>query len=144
MLQKSLTISLGKDNDYYNEELLYNMFGVNAELLIDHAWGFEPTTIELIKSYKPETNSISSGQVLKCPYNCEKAKLIVREMTDMLALNLVEKRLVTNQMVLTIGYDTDNLTNTKIKNRYKGEIATDHYGRNVPKPAHGRLRPPKS
>lgn len=131
--------SLGKDNDYYNEELLYNMFGVNAELLIDHAWGFEPTTIELIKSYKPETNSISSGQVLKCPYNCEKAKLIVREMTDMLALELVEKRLVTNQMVLTIGYDIDNLTNTKIKNRYKGEIATDHYGRNVPKPAHGTV-----
>lgn len=131
--------SLGKDNDYYNEELLYKMFGINAELLIDHAWGFEPTTIDLIKSYKPETNSISSGQVLKCPYDCEKAKLIVREMADMLALDLVEKRLVTNQMVLTIGYDTDNLTNTKIKNRYKGEVTTDHYGRNVPKPAHGTV-----
>ncbi len=129
--------SLGGDHDYYNEELLYNMFGVNAELLIDHAWGWEPTTIDLIKSYKPETNSISSGQVLQCPYDAEKGKLIVREMTDLLVLDLVEKKLVTDQMVLTVGYDIDNLTDSKIKSSYKGEITTDHYGRKVPKHAHG-------
>lgn len=129
--------SLGGDNDYYNEELLYNMFGVNAELLIDHAWGFEPATMEQIKAYKPETNSISSGQVLKCPYNSEKGKLIAREMTDSLVLDLVEKRLVTDQMVLTVGYDADSLADPKIKSKYKGEITTDHYGRKTPKHAHG-------
>ena len=129
--------SLGGDDDYYNEELLYNMFGVNAELLIDHAWGWEPTTMEQIKSYKPETNSISSGQVLQCPYDAEKGKLIVREMTDMLVLELVEKRLVTDQMVLTIGYDIENLADAKIRNRYKGEVTVDRYGRKVPKHAHG-------
>ena len=129
--------SLGGDNEYYNEDLLYNMFGVNAELLIDHAWGWESTTIDLVKSYKPETNSISSGQVLQYPYDSEKGKLIVREMTDLLVLDLVEKKLVTDQMVLTIGYDIDNLTDAKIKNRYKGEVTTDHYGRKVPKHAHG-------
>lgn len=129
--------SLGGDNEYYNEDLLYNMFGVNAELLIDHAWGWESTTIDLVKSYKPETNSISSGQVLQYPYDSEKGKLIVREMTDLLVLDLVEKKLVTDQMVLTIGYDIDNLTDAKIKNSYKGEVTTDHYGRKVPKHAHG-------
>ncbi len=129
--------SLGSERDYHNEELLYDMFGVNAELLIDHAWGFEPTTMDLIKAYKPETNSISSGQVLQCPYDAEKGKLIVREMTDLLVLDLVEKRLVTDQMVLTIGYDTDNLSNAKIKNAYKGEITIDRYGRRIPKHAHG-------
>lgn len=129
--------SLGKDRDFHNEELLYNMFGVNAELLIDHAWGWEPTTIDLVKAYKPETNSISSGQVLQCPYDFEKGKLIVREMTDLLVLDLVEKKLVTDQMVLTIGYDIDNLTDAKIRSSYKGEITTDHYGRKVPKHAHG-------
>lgn len=129
--------SLGRDNDFHNEDLLYNLFGINAELLIDHAWGWEPTTLDLIKAYKPETNSISSGQVLQCPYNAEKGKLIVREMTDLLVLDLVEKKLVTDQMVLTIGYDIDNLTNAKIRNSYKGEITTDHYGRKVPKHAHG-------
>lgn len=129
--------SLGGDQDYHNEELLYNMFGVNAELLIDHAWGWEPTTMDLIKAYRPETNSVSSGQVLPCPYPAEKGKLIVREMTDQLVLDLVEKKLVTDQMVVTIGYDTDNLANPSIKNRYKGEITTDHYGRKVPKHAHG-------
>lgn len=129
--------SLGGDNDYQNEDLLYNMFGVNAELLIDHAWGWEPTTMDLIKAYKPETNSISSGQVLQCPYDTEKGKLIVREMTDLLVLDLVEKKLVTDQMVLTIGYDIDNLTNAKIRNIYKGEVTTDRYGRKVPKHAHG-------
>ncbi len=129
--------SLGGDNEYHNEDLLYNMFGVNAELLIDHAWGWEPTTIDLVKSYKPETNSISSGQVLQCPYDTEKGKLIVREMTDLLVLDLVEKKLVTDQMVLTIGYDIDNLTDAKIRSSYKGEVTTDHYGRKVPKHAHG-------
>ncbi|MBD5444588.1 MAG: DNA methylase [Lachnospiraceae bacterium] len=129
--------SLGTERDFYNEDLLYNMFGVNAELLIDHAWGWEPTTMDLIKAYKPETNCISSGQVLHCPYDSEKGKLIVQEMTDLLVLDLVEKKLVTDQIVLTIGYDIDNLTNTKIKNNYKGEVITDHYGRKVPKHAHG-------
>lgn len=129
--------SLGKDTDFYNEELLYHMFGVNAELLIDHAWGFEPVTIELIKAYKPETNCISSGQVLHCPYDFEKGKLIVREMTDLLALDLVEKKLVTDQIVLTIGYDIDNLKDPKIRNNYKGEVTTDRYGRRIPKHANG-------
>lgn len=129
--------SLGGDGDYYNEELLYRMFGVNAELLIDHAWGFEPATIDLIKAYKPETNSISSGQVLHCPYDFEKGKLIVREMTDLLVLELVEKKLVTDQMTLTIGYDIENLSDPAIRNRYKGEVTADRYGRKVPKHAHG-------
>lgn len=129
--------SLGSDKDYHNEELLYHMFGINAELLIDHAWGWEPTTMELIKAYKPKTNSICSGQVLQCPYDTEKGKLIVREMTDLLVLNLVEKKLVTDQMVLTIGYDIDNLADAKIRGSYQGEVTTDHYGRKVPKHAHG-------
>lgn len=129
--------SLGGDNEYHNEDLLYKIFGINAELLIDHAWGWEPTTIDLIKAYKPETNSISSGQVLQCPYDAEKGKLIVREMTDLLVLDLVEKKLVTDQMALTIGYDIENLTNAKIRRNYKGEVTTDHYGRKVPKHAHG-------
>ncbi len=129
--------SVGSDRDYHNEELLYQMFGVNAELLIDHAWGWEPATIAQIKAYKPETNSVSSGQVLHCPYDAEKGKLIVREMTDLLVLDLVEKKLVTDQMVLTIGYDIDNLTNPEIRKNYKGQIVTDHYGRKVPKHAHG-------
>lgn len=129
--------SLGGDNEYHNEDLLYNMFGVNAELLIDHAWGWEPTTIDLIKSYKPETNSICSGQVLHCPYDTEKGKLVVREMTDLLVLDLVDKKLVTDQIVLTVGYDIENLTDPKIKNSYKGEVTTDHYGRKIPKHAHG-------
>jgi len=129
--------SIGGEEDYYNEELLYKMFGVNAELLIDHAWGWEPTTIELIKAYRPESNSLSSGQVLQCPYDFEKGKLIVREMTDLLVLELVEKKLVTDQMTLTIGYDIENLSNPGIRNRYHGEVTTDHYGRRVPKHAHG-------
>lgn len=129
--------STGGPGDYYNEDLLYKLFGVNAELLIDHAWGWEPTTIDLIKAYKPSTNSLSSGQVLKSPYNFEKAKLIVREMTDLLVLDLVEKGLVTDQMVLTICYDIENVMNPVIRNNYKGEITTDTYGRKVPKNAHG-------
>ena len=127
--------SIGKDGDFYNEELLYKMFGVNAELLIDHAWGYEPCTIDEIKSYTPENNSLGSGQVLKSPYPYEKAKLIVREMTELLVLDLVEKRLATNQMVLTVGYDIENLKDKE--NAYQGEITTDRYGRKIPKHAHG-------
>ena len=122
-----------------NEDLLYELFGINAELLIDHAWGWEPVTLEKIKSYKPTTNSISSGQVLHCPYNYEKTKLIVKEMTELLTLELVEKNLVTSQIVLTIGYDIDNLTDQYISNTYKGEITVDRYGRKVPKHAHGTI-----
>ena len=117
-----------------NEDLLYKLFGINAELLIDHAWGFENTTIESIKAYRPETKSISSGQVLHCPYNYENTKLIVKEMTELLTLDLVEKNLVTNQIVLTIGYDIENIINRNIN--YNGEVTTDHYGRKVPKHAH--------
>ncbi len=122
-----------------NEELLYKLFGVNAELLIDHAWGYEPCTIQDIKAYKPVTNSISSGQVLHCPYDYEKTKLIVREMTDLLVLDLVEKNLVTNQIVLTIGYDIENLSNPSICKEYKGEVTIDRYGRKIPKHAHGTI-----
>lgn len=131
--------SLGDPRAYYNEDLLYKLFGINAELLIDHAWGWEPTTIELIKAYKPETNSLSSGQVLQYPYDFDKAKLIVKEMTDLLVLDLVEKKLVTDQMVLTIGYDIENLSNPEIQKRYQGEVTIDHYGRKVPKHAHGTV-----
>lgn len=122
-----------------NEDLLYKLFGINAELLIDHAWGWEPCTIADIKSYKPSENSISSGQVLQMPYTYEKGMLIVREMTDLLVLDLVEKRLVTNQIVLTVGYDIENLNNPEISNSYFGEITIDHYGRKVPKSAHGSI-----
>lgn len=132
--------SVGKENEYYNENLLYDMFGVNAELLIDHAWGYESCTIKEIKEYKPSDNSISSGQVLYCPYDFEKAELIVKEMTDILVLDLVEKGLVTNQIVLTIGYDIENLTNPEIRKKYKGEITTDRYGRKTPKHAHSTIK----
>jgi DNA polymerase V len=127
--------SLGKPNEFHNEALLYKLFGINAELLIDHAWGYEPCTIKDIKSYKPSTNSISSGQVLHCAYNFKAARLVVQEMTDLLVLDLVDKNLVTDQIVLTIGYDIENLTNPEIK--YKGEVTTDNYGRKIPKHAHG-------
>ncbi|WP_320957604.1 DNA methylase [Enterocloster asparagiformis] len=129
--------SVGKPNDYHNEELLYRLFGVNAELLIDHAWGWEPCAMADIKAYKPAANSIGSGQVLQCPYDSGKAKLIVREMTDLLVLNLVDKGLVTDQLVLTVGYDIENLTDPEIRKRYHGEIVTDRYGRKIPKHAHG-------
>ena len=125
--------SIGGMFERRNEALLYKLFGVNAELLIDHAWGYEPCTIEAIKSYKPETKSLTSGQVLHCPYEFEKAKLVIREMADLLSLDLVEKGLVTNQVVLTVGYDIENLTDPKISKLYKGEVTTDHYGRKVPK-----------
>lgn len=129
--------SIGKPNELYNEELLYKLFGINAELLIDHAWGYEPCTMEQVKAYKPETNSVSSGQVLHCPYDYDKAKLIVKEMTDQMVLDLVDKGLVTDQLVLTIGYDIENLSNPNLKNQYKSEITIDRYGRKVPKHAHG-------
>ena len=129
--------SVGDVNGYYNEALLYELFGVNAELLIDHAWGWEPCTIADIKAYRPEANSISSGQVLPCPYDFEKARLVVREMTDFLVLDLVERGLVTDQIVLTVGYDVANLTDPQIGRQYKGEVTTDHYGRKIPKHAHG-------
>ena len=122
-----------------NEELLYKLFGVNTEFLIDHSWGYEPCSMKDVKSFKPATNSLSSGQVLHCPYNYEQTKLIVKEMTDLLVLDLVEKHLVTNQLVLTIGYDIYNLTNSEIRDSYNGEITTDRYGREIPKHAHGTI-----
>jgi DNA polymerase V len=131
--------SIGDENDYHNEDLLYKLFGINAELLIDHAWGWEPCTIKEIKEYKPSENSISSGQVLQCPYEFDKARLVVREMTDLLVLDLVDKGLVTDQMVLTIGYDIENLTDPTRRKLYKGAITTDHYGRQIPKHAHGSI-----
>ena len=121
------------------EDRLYKLFGVNAELLIDHAWGWEPCTIAEIKKYKPSTNSLGSGQVLHCPYDNEKARLIVHEMTDLLVLDLVEKHLVTDQLVLTVGYDIENLTDPKISKYYTGPVTTDHYGRKIPKHAHGTV-----
>ncbi len=129
--------SIGKSNEFYNEDLLYHLFGINAELLIDHAWGYEPCTIEQVKAYQPETNSVSSGQVLHCPYDFEGARLIVKEMTDQMVLDLVDKGLVTDQIVLTIGYDIENLSDPKRRKMYKGAMTTDHYGRQIPKHAHG-------
>lgn len=120
-----------------DEEILYKMFGIGAELLIDHAWGWEPCTIAQIKAYKPESTSLSSGQVLKCPYPHEKTRLIVREMTESLVLDLVEKELCTDLLVLQIGYDTVNI---KSNPGYRGETTTDRYGRSIPKPAHGSAR----
>ena len=129
--------SIGKENELYNEDLLYKLFGVNAELLIDHAWGWEPCTIQDIKSYRPSSNSVGSGQVLTCPYSFEKARLVIREMADLLALDLVDKRLVTDQLTLTVGYDIENLKNPEKK--YSGEVTTDRYGRKIPKHAHGTI-----
>ena len=131
--------SLGKPTDYHNEDLLYGLFGVNAELLIDHAWGWEPCTIADIKAYKPQSSSVGSGQVLQCPYPFEKARLVAREMADLLVLDLVDKRLVTDQIVLTVGYDIDNLKDPDLQKRYHGEIKTDRYGRKIPKHAHGTI-----
>lgn len=118
------------------EALLYKVFGINAELIIDHAWGWEPVTVDIIKQYRPSTNSISSGQVLHCPYDFDKGRLIVREMTELLVLDLVRKRLVTKQIVLNIGYDRESLTGDRAQ-KYTGPVTMDHYGRKVPKHAHG-------
>ncbi len=126
-----------------NEELLYKLFGINAELLIDHAWGWEPCTIADIKSYAPDNHSLGSGQVLQEPYSFEKGRLIVREMADLLSLDLVEKRLVTDQIVLTVGYDTENLTDPEKRKNYNGEVKVDHHGRSVPKSAHGSINLPR-
>jgi len=135
--------SLGGPKDFYNEDLLYKLFGINAELLIDHAWGWEPVTMKDIKGYKPEAKSIGSGQVLQDPYDAETARLVVHEMTDMLALDLVSKGVVTDQIVLTVGYDIENLTNPEIRRKYKGEVVTDPYGRKIPKHAHGTVNLPQ-
>ncbi len=131
--------SIGSPKSFYNEGLLYKLFGVNAELIIDHAWGYEPCTIKDAKGYTPKNNSICSGQVLHTPYNFSKAKIIVREMIELLVLDIVQKGLVTSQIVLTVGYDIENLINEQIKNNYKGEIVLDSYGRLIPKHAHGTI-----
>ncbi|MBR5410020.1 MAG: DNA methylase [Clostridia bacterium] len=123
--------SIGKESDYYNEDLLYKLFGINAELLIDHAWGIEPCTIADIKAYRPVSTSLSNGQVLPCPYSAAQAKLILKEMTDQLSLSLAGKRLVTDQIVLTVCYDVSSAKD------YQGELRLDHYGRPTPKEAHG-------
>ena len=120
-----------------NEGLLYRLFGVNAELLIDHAWGWEPCTMEAVKAYRPETNSLSSGQVLQEPYTFKKARVVIREMAEGMALDLVSKRLVTDQLVLTVSYDAESLTRPDIREKYHGEITTNYYGKQVPKHAHG-------
>ena len=120
-----------------NEDVLYRMFGVNAELLIDHAWGWEPCTMEAVKAYRPETNSLSSGQVLTEPYTAKKARVVIREMAEGMALKLVSKRLVTDQLVLTVGYDVESLTRPEIRAKYHGEITNNYYGKRVPKHAHG-------
>lgn len=122
-----------------NEDFLYNLFGVNAELLIDHAWGWEPVTMEYVKSYRPEAKSISSGQVLTCAYSSAQARNVVLEMADSVSLDLIDKRLVTDQLVLTVGYDIESLTSPAIRAKYHGKITTDHYGRQVPAHAHGTI-----
>lgn len=131
--------SLGGPGEYHNEELLYKLFGVNAELLIDHAWGWEPCTIADVKAYRPESSSVGSGQVLQHPYDFERGRLIVREMTDLLVLDLVERGLVTDQIVLTIGYDRESLADPERRKRYGGPVTTDPYGRKIPRHAHGSV-----
>lgn len=122
-----------------NEDKLYHTFGVNAELLIDHAWGYEPVTMKDIKQYKPLAKSLGTGQVLHNPYNFEKTRLIVKEMLDLLVLDLVDKRLLTNMIVISVGYDIENLKNKNISSNYKGEITIDYFGRKIPKHAHGTV-----
>ena len=119
------------------EELLYKLFGINAELLIDHAWGWEPCTIDYVKAYRPETNSLSTGQVLTEPYTFQKARIVVQEMAEAAALDLVSKQLVTDQLVLTVGYDIESLKDPAIRSKYQGPVTLDYYGRSVPKHAHG-------
>ncbi|MDO4837637.1 MAG: DNA methylase [Clostridia bacterium] len=124
---------------HVHEELLYRLFGKNAGLLIDHAWGWEPCTIDVIKAYRPASNSLTSGQVLHCPYEAEKARLALREMADLMALDLVDKDLVTDQLVVAVGYDIENLTDPARRAAYHGAVEQDHYGRQVPKAAHGSI-----
>lgn len=129
--------SIGRESDYHNEELLYRLFGINAELLIDHAWGYEPCGMEDVKSYRPDNHSLSQGQVLSEPYTWEKGRIIVREMAEMLSYDLAVKSLVTDQVVLTVNYDAENITDPERRKKYRGETVTDRYGRTVPKHAHG-------
>ncbi len=129
--------SLGGEKDFHNEEFLYKTFGINAELLIDHAWGYEPCTMDLVKAYKPESNSISQGQVLHEAYNFDKARIIIKEMATALSMQLFESNRVTDQIVLTVGYDKESLDNPEIKKKFKGKIKNDYYGRAVPEHAHG-------
>ena len=132
--------SLGKPEDFYNEDLLYKMFGVAAELLIDHAWGYEPATIADIKAYKPQSSSLSVGQVLHHPYDYEHTLIIVKEMAENLSFQLLERKLVTDCIVLTVGYDIENLREDNLNaNEYQGEVVRDFYGREVPKAAHGSI-----
>lgn len=131
--------SVQDTNGFYSENLLYKLFGVNAEFLIDHAWGWEPCTIQEIKKNRSVDNSISTGQVLQNPYIFAKGKLIIKEMTDLLVLDLVDKGLVTDQIVINVRYDIDNLTNAKIKSSYHGEVERDNYGRLIPKSAHSSI-----
>ncbi len=129
--------SVGKDTEFHNEELLYRLFGINAELLIDHAWGWEPCTIDMVKQYKPDNNSFSSGQVLMYPYDVSKARIVIQEMAEAMALELVAKRLLTDQVVLTVNYDPECLKDPEIRKKYKGPVSRDWYGRSVPKHVHG-------
>ena len=131
--------SIGKKTDYYNEDLLYRLFGVNAELLIDHAWGYESCGMAEIKAYRPESNSLSAGQVLQCPYEFDKARLVLREMADGITLDLVSKKLATDQIVLTVCYDIENLSDPARRASYKGPVTADFYGRQVPRHAHGSI-----
>ena len=121
----------------YNEDLLYRLFGINAELLIDHAWGWEPCTIDEIREYKPQSSSIGSGQVLQHPYEFEPARLVAKEMADALAFDLMAKGLVTSQVALTVSYDRQSLEDPAVRSRYRGKTKTDFYGRKVPQHAHG-------
>ena len=120
-----------------HEELLYTLFGKNAELLIDHAWGWEPCTIKDIKAYRPTSQSLGSSQVLPCPYSAEKARLVLREMVDQLVLDLADKKLITDQLVLTVGYDIENLAVPERCSNYQGPVVLDSYGRQIPRHAHG-------
>ena len=129
--------SVGKSNTFYNENLLYKLFGINAELLIDHAWGWEPTEIADCKAYVPESKSLSSGQVLSRPYSFEEGRVVVQEMADGLAMDLVRKGLMTDQVVLDVAYDTSNLRDPKIAAAYKGAVKSDYYGRPAPQRVHG-------
>ena len=127
--------SIGKENDFYNEDLLYDLFGVNAEILIDHAWGYDPCTIKDVKQYKPQSKSVNSGQVLQCAYDNTRAEIIVREMAENLSYELMKKKLMTKKIVLMVGYDIDNMD--ILDDSYEGEIVKDRYGRLKPKHSRG-------
>ena len=135
-------VSEAGERSALNEAFLYKLFGINAELLIDHAWGFESCTMADIKAYRPRAHSLSCGQVLSVPYPFEKARLIVREMADGLSMDVFEKGLVTDQLVLSVSYDTENITDPERRRRYRGEVVSDHYGRKMPKSAHGSVNLP--